>query len=178
MIDTELTGPRNGDTVVATESTLRATVTGGDGNTLRVVKNGEILEEVAVSGDPFVYEFDTQAPSVGEDRYRHELADAAALLLTVTSYVWIQRPENPVSTPTATVTAAATPTATLPVADECVGDCDENDRVDINELITGVNILLGAADITRCPSFDRNDSSGVEINELITAVNASLNDCG
>jgi hypothetical protein len=175
MIESELTGQRNGDTVSATESTLRATVTAGNGTTLRVIKNGAILEEVAVSGDPFVHELGVQAPSVGEDRYRHEVVNDVRFLLTVTSYVWLQRLQEPTATPT--VTAAATPTATLPVP-TCVGDCDQSNTVEINELIAGVNISLGAADIAVCASFDRNRSGGVEVDELITAVNASLNGCG
>ena len=172
MIETELTGPRDGDTVSATQSTLRATVTGGDGTTLRVIRNGEIVEEVAVGGDPFVHEFETEAPSEGEDRYRHELVDGAKRALVVTSYVWLERAEP---TPTATVTPS--PTVTLPVPNECAGDCDDSKGVDTNELVMGIGISLGTTDLSRCQSFDRDDSGRVEIDELVAAVNASLNGC-
>ena len=90
MIDTELEGVREGDTVFATQSTLRAIVTGGDSTTLRVIKNGEVLEEVAVSGDPLIHEIETEAPLTGTDRYRHEIVNRSRLV-TVTSYVWLQR---------------------------------------------------------------------------------------
>ena len=60
----------------------------------------------------------------------------------------------------------------------CVGDCDGNGEVAINELITGVNIALGSASLDTCPSFDANGSGEVEINELIAAVNNALNGCG
>jgi hypothetical protein len=63
------------------------------------------------------------------------------------------------------------------VPGECVGDCDDSGNVAINELILGVNISLGSAELSRCTAFDRNDSDGVEINELIGGVNASLNGC-
>lgn len=60
----------------------------------------------------------------------------------------------------------------------CVGDCDGNRLVNINELITGVNIALERAPVERCPSFDVNDSLSVEVNELITGVNNGLRGCG
>jgi hypothetical protein len=60
----------------------------------------------------------------------------------------------------------------------CVGDCDGNRLVNINELITGVNIALDQAPVDRCPAFDANESERVEINELITGVNNGLRGCG
>ena len=174
MIDTELTGERRGDTVFATDSTLRATVTGGNGTMLRVIKNGQLAEQVAVVGDPFVHEFETEAPPAGEDRYRHEVFDASNRPLAVTSYVWLQREEP---TPTATVPPSPTPTATQDVTKQCPGDCDGDTHVEIGELVTGVNISLGIAGLDRCVSLDRDESGTVEINELVTAVDAALNTC-
>jgi len=49
--------------------------------------------------------------------------------------------------------------------------------VTVNELIRGVNIALGNADISTCPAFDRNGDGMVSINELIAAVNAALDGC-
>jgi hypothetical protein len=60
---------------------------------------------------------------------------------------------------------------------QCVGDCDGDGEVEINELILGVNISLGGAELSRCPSFDPNGSGEVEINELILAVNNALDGC-
>ena len=59
----------------------------------------------------------------------------------------------------------------------CVGDCDGDGMVAINELITGVNIALGSADVSACPSFDIDGDGEVAINELITGVNNALNGC-
>ena len=59
----------------------------------------------------------------------------------------------------------------------CVGDCDGNGTVAINELITGVNIALGSQPVTVCPAFDADDSGSVAINELITGVNNALAGC-
>lgn len=69
------------------------------------------------------------------------------------------------------------PTVTQSVPNAWVGDCDGSNGVGVAELIVGVNISLGAADVDRCPSFDRDDSGGVEIAELISAVNALLGGC-
>jgi len=76
----------------------------------------------------------------------------------------------PVHTPTPTPLAPPTPGI-------CVGDCNGNGEVVINELITGVNIAVGSARLDQCPTFDRNGSGEVEINELIQGVNAALNGC-
>jgi hypothetical protein len=63
-------------------------------------------------------------------------------------------------------------------AQTCVGDCNGDGMVAINELITGVNIALGATPLSACPSFDVNGDNMVGINELITAVNNALGTCG
>jgi len=73
------------------------------------------------------------------------------------------------------VLAIGSPTSAQPV---CVGDCNGDGMVAINELIIGVNIALGSAPLSMCPSFDANGDGMVGINELITAVNNALNGCG
>jgi len=62
-------------------------------------------------------------------------------------------------------------------AQVCVGDCNDDGMVAINELIIGVNIALGATPLSECPSFDADGNSEVGINELITAVGNALNGC-
>ncbi len=59
----------------------------------------------------------------------------------------------------------------------CVGDCNRDGEVAINELITGVNIALGNNDVSSCPEFDANSDGEVTINELISGVNNALNGC-
>ena len=59
-------------------------------------------------------------------------------------------------------------------AQPCVGDCDGDGMVAINELITGVNIALGTSPVSACPSFDANGDGEVSISELIQAVNFAL----
>jgi len=75
---------------------------------------------------------------------------------------------------------AATPTVTptvTPLPASCAGDCNGDSSVAINELITGVNIALGSAAVSLCPSFDSSGDGGVAINELIAAVSHALNGC-
>ena len=59
----------------------------------------------------------------------------------------------------------------------CVGDCNQNGVVAINELIIGVRISLGEASLALCPAFDADGDGQVRINELIRGVNAALSGC-
>jgi hypothetical protein len=59
----------------------------------------------------------------------------------------------------------------------CPADCDGGDSVQINELISCVNIALGNSPLSNCPACDVDGGGDVAINELIAAVNASLNGC-
>jgi len=74
--------------------------------------------------------------------------------------------------PTPTNTSGATPTAGA-----CIGDCNHDGQVAINELVIGVNIALGSFPLSQCPAFDTNHSGSVEINELVGGVNSALNGC-
>ena len=62
-------------------------------------------------------------------------------------------------------------------AQECVGDCDGNGVVAINELILGVNIVLAIQPDTACPAF-ANSQGMVDIAQLIKGVNNALGGCG
>lgn len=90
MLETELSGERIGHTVSADTAVLSAVVTGADGKSLRIIKNGEVAESVRVSGDPFEHETTVQAPSEGEDRYRHEVVEGSTPQ-TIGSYVWLRK---------------------------------------------------------------------------------------
>ncbi|MBI1815783.1 MAG: YncE family protein [Deltaproteobacteria bacterium] len=78
------------------------------------------------------------------------------------------------ATPTVTDTPTPTPTSTL---GPCVGDCDHNGSVTVDELVRGVNIALGDAALDDCPAFDHDGSKVVTVDELVLAVNAALNEC-
>ncbi len=59
-------------------------------------------------------------------------------------------------------------------APRCVGDCNDDGAVAINELIVGVQIALGTFDASTCQAMDANGDGGVAIDELVLAVEASL----
>ncbi len=84
---------------------------------------------------------------------------------------------TPTQSASATATQTAiepTPTATAPPA--CVGDCDGNTDVTIDELIRAVNIALGASG-QNCSAADADGGGAVTIDELVGAVQASLEGC-
>jgi hypothetical protein len=66
---------------------------------------------------------------------------------------------------------------TAPANGQCVGDCDDSGQVDITDLIRGVNIALGNAPLSQCPSFDCEHNEMVPINCLIQGVNNALSSC-
>jgi predicted metal-dependent phosphoesterase TrpH len=93
MIDTQMSGERRGKIVYADRSTLRASVTAGDGMTLRLIKNRETLAQTSIEGDPFVHEIDVEAPLSGEDRYRYEVVRDSSPV-SIASYAWLRRAEE------------------------------------------------------------------------------------
>jgi cysteine-rich repeat protein len=60
----------------------------------------------------------------------------------------------------------------------CIGDCDGDGSVTVDELIRGVNIALGSMSLDDCPSFHTNRDDQVTVDDLIAAVNVALNGCG
>jgi hypothetical protein len=69
---------------------------------------------------------------------------------------------------TPTPTTAPTP---------CVGDCNGDREVTVNELIQMVNIALGTADISTCTAGDANGDGEIAVNEIVAGVNNELNGC-
>jgi hypothetical protein len=55
------------------------------------------------------------------------------------------------------------------------GDCDMNQRVTVDEVVTSVNIALEQMPVTACSEADVNGNQAVAVNELVTCVDASLN---
>jgi len=63
------------------------------------------------------------------------------------------------------------------VDDFCTGDCDANDEVQVQELLRGVNITLGAANTNRCAAADGDRNGSVAVNEVVQGVNYALEGC-
>lgn len=83
--------------------------------------------------------------------------------------------DPPPHSPTSTLTPP--PTATVTPLPRCLGDCNGDGRVSVDELVRGVAIALGNVPFAECPALDRNGDGEVAVYELITAVNAALAGC-
>jgi hypothetical protein len=59
----------------------------------------------------------------------------------------------------------------------CPGDCNLDDQVHVDELLTGAAIALEHRLLSDCPVFDADDDSQVAIEELVAAVSAALHGC-
>jgi len=59
----------------------------------------------------------------------------------------------------------------------CVGDCNGDGAVAINEIISGVTLALGTAPVSACAAFDDDGNGEVRINELLAGVNGGLIGC-
>jgi len=62
-------------------------------------------------------------------------------------------------------------------AQSCLGDCDANLAVTVDELVKGVNIALGTMELGQCGAFDRDQSGTVSVDELVAAVRGALEGC-
>jgi hypothetical protein len=90
-----------------------------------------------------------------------------------TTYAIVVGVNIPTPTPTPPV---PTPTATAAVS-TCIGDCNGDGRVTVDEVVTGVNIALGVVPASACPAFDGNGDGTVTVDEILQAVNNALNGC-
>jgi hypothetical protein len=66
--------------------------------------------------------------------------------------------------------AAAAPAA-------CIGDCDDNGTVAIDELLAMVLVALDTDPVSRCSVGDANQDGRITVDEILAAVNAALRGC-
>ncbi len=71
---------------------------------------------------------------------------------------------------------AAVGASALATAD-CAGDCNGDGVVTVDEIVRGVNLVLGTFGLAECPIFDANGDGEVTVEEIVAAVNALLNGC-
>jgi Matrixin len=74
----------------------------------------------------------------------------------------------------ATGTPTVTPTFT---PKPCVGDCNSDRHVTVDEILTMVNIALGNTAVTACEAGDANHDGQITVDEILTAVNNALSGC-
>lgn len=85
---------------------------------------------------------------------------------------------TPSATDAATPTGAATPTVTATASPpSCVGDCNGDGRVTVDDLLTAADIALGNAGVRACEAIDANRDGRITIHEMLTAVNNAVNGC-
>ncbi|HYD49780.1 MAG TPA: hypothetical protein VEB21_15595 [Terriglobales bacterium] len=73
------------------------------------------------------------------------------------------------------IAAAAPAAATTPA---CAGSCNSDDEVTVDEILTMVNIALGAASADQCADGDVDASGGITVDEILIAINNALEGCG
>ncbi len=59
----------------------------------------------------------------------------------------------------------------------CLGDCNGDFAVTVDEILLGVNVALGLAGVDGCPIFDGNADGSVTVEEIVLAVNFALSGC-
>jgi hypothetical protein len=62
-------------------------------------------------------------------------------------------------------------------AQVCVGDCNGDGSVTVDEIVTMVNIALGLSEVSSCAAADPGGDGMVTVDEILTAVNNALNGC-
>ncbi len=75
------------------------------------------------------------------------------------------------------VLAALALLAPVAAGAQCVGDCDRDRAVGIGELVRGVAIALGGAELASCEPFDRDRDQQVAVGELVNGVGSALQGC-
>ena len=69
------------------------------------------------------------------------------------------------------------PTPTIPPV-FCPGDCNDDGVVTIDELLTLVNVALGATDMCMCVRGNTDRDRVIAVDEIVRAVGHSLDGCG
>jgi len=59
----------------------------------------------------------------------------------------------------------------------CVGDCNGDGEVTVDELVTSVDVALGTATMRQCRTVNDSGSDRVTVDELVRAVDAALGGC-
>jgi len=59
----------------------------------------------------------------------------------------------------------------------CVGDCDWDSQVTVDEVVLGVNVALASVPLSACEMFDYDGDGSVTVDELVRGVNNALHGC-
>jgi hypothetical protein len=61
---------------------------------------------------------------------------------------------------------------------DCIGDCDDDYEVNVNELVAMVDVALGKTEVSTCRLGDVNGDGEIGVDEILEAVNNTLYGCG
>lgn len=80
------------------------------------------------------------------------------------------------------VTFGAAVALTMAAADAraqgvCLGDCNGDGFVTVDEVVTMVNIALGMADVSTCTAGDADSSGSITVDEIVSALTNALEGC-
>ena len=68
--------------------------------------------------------------------------------------------------------------APAPLADAgCVGNCNSDASVTVDELLVMINVALGVAEATACAPGDANHDGAITVDEILRAINYALDGC-
>ncbi len=59
----------------------------------------------------------------------------------------------------------------------CIGDCNGDGQVTVDEILTMADIALGNMPVTQCDAGDANHDGSITVDEILTAVDNALNGC-
>jgi hypothetical protein len=59
----------------------------------------------------------------------------------------------------------------------CMGDCNSDGEVSIDELVLGMSIMLGRATVDQCPAYDADCGPTLRIDCLVRAANSAVIGC-
>jgi hypothetical protein len=86
-----------------------------------------------------------------------------------------ETPPPPTATATELPTSTATETATPLLL--CSGDCNDDSRVTVNEIVMSVGIAVAGYDIGQCPRADVDDNGQVTVDELVLIIDNAMDVC-
>lgn len=78
---------------------------------------------------------------------------------------------------TAVIASVGSGLASAASAQLCVGDCNGDGRVAVNELMAGVGLALSGSPANECAAMDANRDGTVAVYEVVAAVNSALDGC-
>lgn len=105
-----------------------------------------------------------------DNRWASRLAVALVVTALLSGHVFATTADLPITEP------PPEPSCDAPML-PCLGDCNRNAEVTIDEIIAGVSAALELAPVSTCAAMDRDENGTVTVEELVAAVRSALEGC-